>query len=205
MAKIYLFSKTLSSSEGVTHIPLLQTIYLQIPSNIYEYDFLVITSKEAINALLKSGVDFQKLQLICISKKTAEYAQKHTFNVENYAEGYATKLKELLLTRYAGKKLLYLRAEVVASDELLYLDNAIVYKTVCKSEDYSCEANAILIFTSPSSIECFLQHNSLQKEQKIVCIGTTTQARLRGKRESYLADAPSIESCVQKAKELVVV
>jgi len=74
LSKIYLFSKTPSTSEGVIHIKILQTHYFSPPSNIYDYDFLIITSKEAINALLE--IDKSRVELICISKKSAEYALK---------------------------------------------------------------------------------------------------------------------------------
>jgi len=145
--KIYLFSKTPSTSEGVIHHHILKTIYFNIPSNIYSYDFLLITSKEAINALLKDGVKIEKLLLICISKKSADYAIKRGFKVKEYSDGYAECLDKLLKEKYESKKVLYLRAKVVASDVLLYLDNFIVYETLCQSENYKLEGSEILIFT----------------------------------------------------------
>ena len=200
MSKIYLFSKTPSTSEGVIHIKILQTHYFSPPSNIYDYDFLIITSKEAINALLE--IDKSRVSLICISKKSAEYALSLGFRVACYADGYARSMAQLLETKYKNRQLLYLRAKVVASDVLLTYDNYILYETLCQSEMYKLEKDAILIFTSPSAIKCFLKLNSFEKEQKIVAIGSTTQRVLEKDLDVYLAEYTSIESCVKKAKEL---
>ena len=202
MSKIYLFSKTPSTSEGVIHIKILQTHYFSPPSNIYDYDFLIITSKEAINALLE--IDKSRVELICISKKSAEYALSVGFRVACYADGYATSMAQLLETKYKNRRLLYLRAKVVASDVLLTYDNYILYETFCQSEPYNLESEAVLIFTSPSAIRCFLELNSFNERQKIVCIGSTTQQAIPKGRSSFLAELPSITSCIEKVKELLL-
>lgn len=203
MSRILLFSKTPSTSEGVLHIPIIQTTYIQIPLKIYDYDIVVITSKEAVNALLKSHIDPSLVRLSAISAKTAQYAREHNFMVDSVSDGYAKSFSLFLKNRYKNKKLLYIRAKEVASDVLLSYDNEVIYETTCNDVDYSVNDDDVLIFTSPSTIECFFKKSSFKKSQKVVCIGTTTQAALPCDIDSYLANNPSIESCIETAYKLL--
>lgn len=204
MSRILLFSKTPSTSEGVLHIPILKTHYLPIPSNIYSYDIIIITSKEAVNALVDSKIDPSKIHLSTISEKTAQYARENNFNVESVARGYAKYFHILLKNRHKNRKLFYLRAKEVASESLLVYDNAVIYETSCSDVEFNVQADDILIFTSPSAIECFLKKATFNSSNKIICIGRTTQAALEENIESYLADEPSIEACIDQAKELLL-
>jgi len=204
LSKIYLFSKTPSTSEGVTHIPIIQTHYLPLASNIYDYDFIIITSKEAVNALLAVDVDMSTLRSIAISKKSAEYAQKNGLEVVAYADGYASGVYKLIQEKFLQKKILYIRAKVVASDILLAYDNAIVYETTCSDCAFELADDATLIFTSPSTIRCFLKENTFLPSHKIVTIGKTTQAALPVDVTSTLADKTSVTSCIEKAKKLAL-
>jgi len=204
LSNILLFSQTPSPSEGVTHIPIIHISYLQIPSTLYEYDYIIITSKEAVNALLASNIDVNRLRCIAISKKSASYAQENGLEVAAFADGYASGVHRLIEEQFAQQKVLYIRAKVVASDLLLQYDNAIVYETRCSGVVFEVAEDAVLIFTSPSAIQCFLKEHSFLPTHKIVTIGRTTQAALPSNVTSFLADETSVTSCIEKAKKLAL-
>ena len=59
------------------------------------------------------------------------------------------------------------------------------------------------LFFSPSAIESYLVENTFAGE-KVVCIGTTTQAALPEGVESYVAEHPTIENILECCKALFI-
>lgn len=84
------------------------------------------------------------------------------------------------------------------------IDEAIIYETSCNSqmEMVPIADDGILIFTSPSSIECFLQRYSFHSSHSVVVIGKTTQNALPSSIESFMAETTTIEACVKRAREI---
>ncbi|NOQ30706.1 MAG: uroporphyrinogen-III synthase [Helicobacteraceae bacterium] len=202
MRKIYLFSKTPTKHRDVTHIPIIKTLFLKPEIDFSKYSYLVVTSKQSVNALLKT-YDHKSTPLICISKETASHAIKHDFSVERIGFGYGDNLQEILQENYSDQTLLYLRPEVIASNfaSELGIDEAIVYHTVCNTqENLTIEENAILAFSSPSSVECFLQTHEFKKSHTIAVIGTTTQKAVKAK--VLVANEPTVESLMTLCKNI---
>jgi len=63
--------------------------------------------------------------------------------------------------------------------------------------------NAIIIFTSPSTIHCFLKNFEWDESYTAVVIGKATKVHLPVDAEYVVADEPLINACIVKAKEIV--
>jgi uroporphyrinogen-III synthase len=205
---IYLFS--LTPYEGVTHINSLHVSYFTPQIDFTKYDYLIITSKQVLEALKSYDESWKSLAVLAVAKPTAEVVKKEGGKILEFGSGYGDNLSAIITSYPKEKRWLYLRAREVASDFVLTckqngydIDETILYETSC-SEDclhVRVQEDATLIFTSPSSVECFLKHHDFKESQNIIVIGTTT-ARVIPHGFSYkIASNPTMQSCIQKAQE----
>lgn len=207
MRPIYLISKT--PYAGVIHIPILTISFLTPDINFDLYEGIVVTSKQGALALGHYRVNWDKLIVICVGESTAYEMKKLGAKQIECADGYGASISDVL-HRFSGRWL-YCRPKMIASswpsrakEEGMILDEVIIYETTCNEgmEKIDIAENGVLIFTSPSSIECFLQKYSFRSTHDIVVIGKTTQDALPLGVRSILSETTSVESCVEKAREL---
>jgi uroporphyrinogen-III synthase len=208
MKNIYLFS--LTPYEGVNHINSLHVSYFTPKIDFENYDFLIITSKQILESLKSYDESWKNLAVLAVAKPTAQAVKKAGGKILEFGSGYGDNLVTIIGSYPKEKRWLYLRAKEVASDFALTckqngykIDEAVLYETSCSQEclHVSVEDDATLVFTSPSSVECFLKHHDFKETQKIVVIGTTT-ARAIPHHVSYkIADRPTLQSCIEKAQE----
>jgi len=200
MNKIYLFSAT--PNLNALHVNTLDFDFFQPQINFSNYDYLVLTSKKAVDALqYYNKKDYINIPALCISRFTKEYYEKFAGKILDVGNGIGSNLQTIIDTYPKDKKWLYLRAKEIASDAL-HVEEAIVYESRCSDEILNFrleDKDAILIFTSPSSVRCFLKNNSLHVEQKIIVIGTTTAKALPTKVNYKVSDKTSINSCLELA------
>lgn len=205
---IYLFSLTPFS--GVTHINSLHVSYLAPDIDFKNYDYLIITSKQILEALKNYDESWKNLSVLAVAKPTAEAVQKSGGKILEYGSGYGDNLADIITSYPREKRWLYLRAKAVVSDFVFTckqkgynIDEVIVYETSCSTEclHVKVEEDATLIFTSPSSVECFLKHHNFKETQNIIVIGTTTARAIPHHISYKIADEPTMQSCIQKAQE----
>lgn len=207
MRPIYLISKT--SYSGVIHIPVL-ALHFFIPEIDFDpYEGVVVTSKQAAEGLKHYSPDWNKLKVICVGESTANaMKQLGAIHVET-ANGYGMDIANIL-SSYKGKWL-YLRPKMIASswpayarEQGLVIDEVIIYETTCNEaiDGIDIEKNAVLVFTSPSSIECFYKHTKILATHKVIVIGKTTQKALPSDIKSILSEKATVFSCIEKAHEL---
>ncbi len=207
MRPIYLISKT--PYAGVIHIPILSIHFLTPDIDFDLYEGIVVTSKQGSIALKHYAPDWDRLRVICVGDSTAQEVKQLGAKHIECADGYGVSIFNVL-RQYNGKWL-YCRPKMIASswpvrarEEGMILDEVIIYETTCNEamEKKEIADNGVLIFTSPSSIECFLQKYLFKPEHDIVVIGKTTQNALPVGIKSTLSEMTSVESCVEKAREL---
>jgi uroporphyrinogen-III synthase len=206
---IYLISKT--PYPGVHHIPVLSIRFLTPSIDFSKFDGIIFTSKQGIEAAKRYDIDWSKLQCVSVSEPTAKFAKKAGAVHVIAGDGYGETIPSLLQAAGLSTRWLYLRPETVASTWAdtarasgLNVDEAVVYETVCNPDaaNVSIETDAVLIFTSPSSIRCFLQNYSLLKSHTVVAIGTTTLNALPSDIEGQISVHTSVESAVELARTL---
>ncbi len=206
---IYLFSKTKNSE--VTHVPILLTEFLTPQINYDHYDAIVLTSKQAVIALENISHEWVKLPVLTIANFTANQARDAGATVLEHGSGYGDSLAEIIINGYPDKRWLYPRPVVVASDFAqkvkdagVAMEGVIVYETTCNSDIASLELeeDAVLIFTSPLTIECFLKQHQFKATQKVIAIGKTTASALPQGVDFLMPQETSVQGCVNLAKSL---
>jgi len=200
---IYFFGQT--PLEGVDHIPLQETLFINPHCDFSNYDYIIVTSKRSIKTMHSFGYDFQQLPIYCIGKKTANYAKKQNLHVVHVSKGYAKDLIREIQPMIEGLKGLYLRPKRVANsyitDEVQKgsLDQAICYETLCvKNVNTPIVHPAVFLFAAPSQVKCFMQDYRFEEGDRVVVIGTTTLKAVPLGVECSVCDEASLVSLVAK-------
>ncbi|MDD2368149.1 MAG: uroporphyrinogen-III synthase [Sulfuricurvum sp.] len=209
MRPVYLISKT--PYAGVIHIPILTISFLNPAIDFAQYEGIILTSKQALVALENYTFAWENLQCICVSESTAEAARQAGAVHIEVGNGYAKSIPDVLRSKKRFGKWLYLRPKVIASEwvekareEGVVIDEAVVYETTCNQDAkaFSISEDAVLVFTSPSSIECFCASYSILPSNSIVAIGKTTQNAFKNAKEVFVSPEASVASAVQLAQEI---
>ena len=177
-----------------------------------ECDTLMFTSKQAVITADEIDPKWRKYPSIAIGKATAKtiesFGGKVFYRPEDF---YSDVLSRDIATYFKERKILYLRPRDVSFDAKSYLaqqgvhlDEQIIYNTSCISyPKYQQPAdNAVIIFTSPSTIHCFFKNFSWQPHYTAVVIGKATLQHLPDDVDVAVADQPLIDACIEKARQI---
>jgi len=205
---IYLFS--ISSHPHAKSINSLDIKLLKPEINFLNYDYLIITSKQ-ISEALKQYENPELKPALCVSVASAKSYEEIGGEVLDIGGGYGDNLVNKIKEYPKNKKWLYLRAKIVASDFVTTcqsdgydIDEIIVYESDCSKAigHVEVENGAVLIFTSPSSVNCFLKNHTINPHAKVVVIGKTTAKAIPKNIDYILSDETTIESCIKIAKNI---
>ena len=200
--------------KGTQNLPMFEISYIPQDIDYSSYDALIVTSKNALYSIAKNSRDenWKKIPIYAIAPQTANIAKKLSgklvFTGEN---GHGDQFALELIYKLKGKKCLYLSGAKVVSNLIKILktnnincDEKIVYETICKkyTDKIALPKNSTIIFSSPSTIKCFLENTTWDQSFKAVCIGNTTAKYLPPYIKPYIAQTTSLESCVNKAVSL---
>lgn len=205
---VYLVSLTPpDEKDTVIHLPVLTTAYLTPGLSLASYDGIILTSKQGVAALREGFEGWQRLPLLCVGRATQKAAEAAGGRVLACADGYGEGIVSLMDARLRAMRWLYARPAVVASDfaerlraEGVAVEEAVVYETRCNDDALPTapEADAVLIFTSPSAVACYERRFVIEEGQSLVAIGTTTLGALGG-RAARVAPEPTLAACVALA------
>jgi len=199
---IYLFS--ISTHKRAININSLSITFFKPKIDFSEYDYLIITSKQVSKGLVEYGLDEYK-KALCVSKQSALAYEKIGGEVLEVGGGYGDNLVDIIKRYPKNTKWLYLRAKVVASDFVstcrddgYSIDEVVFYESECSKEILTCsvEDGAVLIFTSPSSVKCFLKNHTIKPTHKVIVIGNTTAKALPDGVEFVVSEKTTIQSCI---------
>ena len=197
--------------EGVRALPMIR---FEIVADRLDYqgcDTLMFTSKQAVVSAEAIDPGWKQWPTVAIGPATAAKIRELGGEVLHqpkrfYGECLARDLAEL----FRERRLLYLRPEQVSFDSRSYLARAgielreqVIYRTSCRNYEIG-EApppGAIVVFTSPSTIHCFLKNFPWRKEYRAVVIGEATLAHLPKGCRVRIAETPSIDACLSLAAE----
>ena len=208
---IYLLSPT--AKEGTEHLPMITFRLLEVVLNVETYDLLMFTSKQAVISAEALNPQWKNIPCLAIGKATANQIEALGGVVAYHPETfYGQSLGVDIIKKFKDKKILYIRPKVVSFDSKvflakagLFLDEKIIYETSCisYSEEEKPSKNAIIIFTSPSTIHCFLENFEWDKSYTAVVIGKSTKVHLPLNAKYEVADTPLISSCIEKSKQIL--
>ena len=207
---IYLFSST--PKEGILSLPMISFTLYKKEIDLEPYDTLLFTSKQAVKSAYTLNCKAKELPALAIGSATAKQIVSLGGTILYQAkEFYGKALSEEIIKKFKQKRILYLRPKVVSFDAKAFLQKAgvfieeeIIYETSCirYAQEQKPMKNAILIFTSPSTIKCFLRNFDWDESYTAVVIGKATQKYLPLECVYEIANEALISSCIEKAKEI---
>ncbi len=210
MRSIYLFS--ISSHPDAVSVPSLSITFFKPDLDFSKYDAFIITSKQASKALQQYQTQsYISIPALCVSQASAKSYEALGGKVLDVGGGYGDNLREKIKNYPKSMRWLYLRAKVVASDfvvkckkEGYNIDEIVMYESSCSQDILNVKVpeDAVLIFTSPSSLECFLQTHTLSKRSRVIVIGKTTAQAVPKGIEYHLSESTTVESCMELAKRV---
>lgn len=194
------------------NIPLFNISYIQKQINFKDYDAIVFTSKNAVNAINSMNKDWKKIPSYVISEQTAKLIKDLDGNLEYISKTkHGNEFAIELIKQLKGKKVIYLRGKEIVSDliEILEKNNIactdeIIYEN---SFDESIKKtklpkNSKIIFSSPSTIKYFFKVFSWDESFTAISIGKTTAKYLPEDIDPIVSDNTSLKACVEKALEV---
>ena len=208
MAKIYLLNN--QKFDEVVNLEVFKVQSLKLDIDLKPYDALVFTSKSAIFALEDNKIDWKKIPSYLIAEATSNIAKSFGANIAfTGLSGHGNDFANELIPHLKDKKVLYIKAKKTVSNlpEILRenginVDELVSYETVCNSslKSFELEEGSTIIFTSPSSVECFFKKFSWNSSFKAILIGKTTAQYLPKELVNYkISSTTNVKECIKLA------
>ncbi len=197
---------------GTISLPMIEFTRLKKSIDLSDVDTILFTSKQAIIYTNEISNDWQSKKILAVGSATAKIAKElGAKNIYHPKEFYGEVLANDILTKFSSNKIVYIRPKVVSFDsksflskEGIYIKEEILYETTCKKHtNKELEDGAVVIFTSPSTIECFFKSFNWDSSYKAVVIGKSTLRNLPKNVTAFVSEEATIDSCVKKAQEIV--
>ena len=207
---IYLLSPL--PKESVLSLPMIHFERIAESIDFSSCDTLMFTSKQAVVTAEAIDSKWKTIPVIAIGPATKKQVEalggEVIFHPKNY---YGEQLSGDIARFFQNRRILYLRPETVSFDSRgflqkrgIVLQEQIIYKTICRQYTSSEQPpeSSVIIFTSPSTIHCFLENFVWLKSYTAVVIGDSTRVHLPAKCDYVVADRPLIDACIEKAMTL---
>jgi uroporphyrinogen-III synthase len=206
---IYLLTD--EKKQGVLNYPVIKINFLTPSFSFEDVDFLLFTSKNGVRAIDNLTNKWKKYPSFAIGKATAKEIERLGGNVAFIASSaYGDEFAKEINEKYKNKTFLFFRAKKLVSDiKSFFINNnlkeIIIYETLCNKPKTELKKPAIIIFTSPSTAECFSKINDFS-EIIPIAIGKKTKNKLikLGINEVLTPPSPSISECIKLAKSLKI-
>ena len=208
---IYLLSPT--PKEETIALPMIDFSVTAKSIDFSQADTLMFTSKQAVVTADKIDLSWKNYPCVAIGPATKKQIEDLGGNVIYYPKSfYGENLSQDIAQFFRDKKLLYLRPKEISFDskgflekEGILLQEQIIYETSCLkyAPKEKPQKDAVIIFTSPSTIHCFLKNFEWDESYTAVVIGKATKVYLPVNAVYAVADEPMIASCIEKAKYLI--
>ena len=210
MNKIYLLNS--DKYDDVINLPMIGINFFHKKIDLQSYDALIFTSKNGVRAIDKIDKNWIKKDIYSIGQGTSKEIKKYNANLvytakSSYGNSFALEIKE----RLKNKKVLFLRAKVVTSklnkiliEADIKLDEETVYETTCRAyeEEKLIDKNSIIIFTSPTTVNCFFKNFKWDKSYKAISIGKVTASFIPSYVNNIISEKQTIINCIKIAKTL---
>lgn len=206
---IYLLSPT--AYDGVHSLPMIDFESTVDSIDLSHIDILLFTSKQAVTVADRISPVWKNYPCIAVGSATKEKIEALGGTVIYMPQNfYGQELAQDLVEHFRDQRVLYLRPQKVAFDMRASIDTKlafseqIIYRTICKryTKQDKPPQNSVIIFTSPSTITCFVDNFGWDESYTAVVIGETTQKSLPKPCKYVISEQPLITSCIKKAKEI---
>jgi len=174
---------------------------------------LIFTSKQAVLSAEAIDPAWKRLPAVAVGPATERQIRELGGEVlHRPSRFYGESLAEDLVKLFRERRLLYLRPREVSFDSRAFLEAAgiavreqVIYETACREYDprQAPPPGSVIVFTSPSTIRCFLRNFAWDPAYTAVVIGTATLEHLPSGCRVRIAREPSIPACLEAAREAV--
>ncbi len=208
---IYLLSP--KPREDVISLPMISFDQVTESIDFSKCDTLMFTSKQAVLTAEAIDPKWKDIPTIAIGPATKKQIESLggtvLFHPKNF---YGEELAENIADFFQDRHILYLRPQKITFDSKGYLakrgialQEQIIYRTLCVKYEPKVQPleYAIIIFTSPSTIKCFLKNFDWSSSYTAIVIGKSTKIHLPPNAKFLVAGTPLIDACIQKAKTLL--
>ena len=207
---IYLLSPT--PKEGTLSLPMITFSITVKHIDFSCCDTLIFTSKQAVISADSIDKGWKNYPCIAIGPATKKQIEALGGEVIYYPRSfYGKELSTDIAHFFRKRKLLYLRPKEVSFDSRAFLEKEgiilheqIIYETSCihYNPKEAPPKEAVIIFTSPSTIHCFSKNFVWDESYIAVVIGKATKAHLPLNAQYAVAEEPLITSCIEKARQI---
>jgi len=194
------------------NIPLINTVPLLKSVDLEKYDAIIFTSKNGVKHLDNIDNSWKKIPSYAISTQTAkEIKQKNGYIKFIGEKKHGDEFAQELIPKLKNKKVAYIGAKKIVSNLIDILnknsiscDHISIYETICVDyeEKIDLPKDSIIIFSSPSTIKCFLENVNWCKSFRAISIGDTTKKYFPKDIKPIVSANTTLQSCVQLALSL---
>ena len=210
---IYLLSPV--DKANTIYLPMIDFSIVNTELDLSQCDTLMFTSKQAVKSANILNCQWKEYPSLAIGTATARQIENLGGKVEYCSTSfYGASLSQEIINRFKNRNILYLRPKEISFDSKRYLaqrgiilQEKVIYQTHCVTypKEAKPQHNAIIIFTSPSTIHCFLKNFSWDMSYIAIVIGESTKAHLPKNIQYEVADEPTIDACIKKAYTILSV
>ena len=208
--KLPIYVLTEEKYDGVLNYPVIKIEFLSPSFSFEGADYLLFTSKNGVRALNKLTDEWKKYPAFAIGKATADEIKKLGGKVEYIAKNaYGDEFAKEINSKYQNKTFLFFRAKKIISNiEDFFKNNTlkevIIYETKCNKPENYIKKPAIVIFSSPSTVECFAKVDDFENILPIAIGKKTKKALLEYYKDNQILmpKKPSIKECIKIAKDV---
>jgi uroporphyrinogen-III synthase len=196
---------------GAKNLPLIRIDYRKIAIDIDWFDAIVFTSKNGVIALDRVCEGWQDKRCYSIGPATTKVLQG--YGVEpcytaksSYGDDFAREITGAL----KEKRVLFPKAAVVYSSLVeILVEHGIdvvaydIYETRCQKSTLSPPVtNAVIIFSSPSTVTCFFKQFTWHASYRAIAIGERTASFIPHYADCIVSEVQSIDYCIKLAEGL---
>lgn len=158
-------------------IPFIKTEFIPIDSGLIQEDWIFFSSKNSVQACLKSGIDLSKFKLATVGSGTSKAIpaslhisfQGNTTDIEAESKRFAILVGSDSVCFPSSDRSLHSFAKHIPSVKVNVIE---AYKTVLQPS--GAPMTSVILFSSPSNVEGFLKLNVIMPSQKIIAFGPST-------------------------------
>lgn len=213
MSKMQIYILSDKNIKEAKKLPVIKQIFFRKEIGFEQFDYLIFSSKNGVRAVENISKEWKEIPTLAIGNATKDEIEKlggkAVFTAKKfYGDDFA---KEIVQNFDKNKKFLYIRGKKVVSNlaDILRengfnLKEEIVYETVCNEceKNKKPEKNSFIIFSSPSTIECFFKQFSWDKSYKAIAIGKKTASFIPENIDCIISPVQTLKGTVEFIKTI---
>lgn len=210
---IYLVSNSYEKNfvGKIKHLEVCKLKFNQFSLNLGHFDALILTSKNAVEALKFNQIKPQNIEVFVIGKATFKACKDYGFTrIYTSQNPYGNEFANEILPLLGGKKTLLIRPKEVVSKiseilEKIDLKVLIGYENLCLNlgPNLRPASGSVLIFTSPKNFECFVRNFGWDSSYRPIAIGRVTASAMSEYATPLIPSNPSIDECIKLGLSII--